>query len=46
MVGILDMANYDSFRAADHARENLVNVSYTVQARLHVRHLLTSAGTY
>jgi hypothetical protein len=38
MVGILDMANYDlnnylrqmdSFRAADHARENLVNVSYT-----------------
>ncbi|OSS48121.1 hypothetical protein B5807_06438 [Epicoccum nigrum] len=34
MVGILDMANYDlnnylrqmdSFRAADHARENLVN---------------------
>jgi hypothetical protein len=55
MVGILDMANYDlnnylrqmdSFRAADHARENLVNVSYTIQARVHVRHLLTSAGTY
>lgn len=36
MVGLLSMANYDlnnylrqmeSFRAADHARENLVNVS-------------------
>jgi hypothetical protein len=36
MVGVLGMANYDlnnylrqmeSFRAADHARENLVNVS-------------------
>lgn len=41
MVGILSMANYDlnnylrqmeSFRAADHARENLVNVSIADRA--------------